>query len=247
MEPAAPRKRVLAVDDDEELLGVYESFLGFAGYEVIAVNNAEACLRFLKEDVADLILLDVNMPGINGLQLLEFIRSSERIRAMRVIMVSGNHDEETVRKALLLGCDAFVVKPFNPVDLERRIAMELVSITAADIRALVSGELREKRSLLREPGMQEFSVLLWDSYPVTFKSIRLCILVPRGVRPGHFANAPTEELEERLVVLFRHPQKWTEVWPRRTADIKASPGGASAGKGGDPMPVPGRRPGERAH
>src|SRR5690606_38454222 len=120
------RKRILAVDDEEEILRLYESFLSLGGYEVVTATSAEECMRHLKEEAApDMLLLDVNMPGIDGLKLLEFVRGSQRLAGMRVLMISAKRDEVTVRRAVELGCDGFLVKPFDLKELERRISLEL--------------------------------------------------------------------------------------------------------------------------
>lgn len=207
------KKRVLAVDDEEEILRLYETFLGFTDYEVVAVTNAEECMRFLKSEIADILLLDINMPGIDGLQVLEFIRANEKLNGMRVFMISAKRDEETVRKAMLLGCDGYIVKPFKLAELERRIAMELISISIEDIRALVNAGVSVKTALFREPGIQEFSPQQWDPYPVKHAGMNLCLMVPRGVRPTHFVKAPADEVEKRVVVMFKHPTKWKKVFP----------------------------------
>lgn len=207
------RKRVLAVDDEEEILRLYQTFLQYRDYEVIAVNNAEACIEFLKTEVADVLLLDVNMPGIDGLQLLEMIRADVRLKDMRVIMISAKRDEDTVKSAVKLGCDGFIVKPFKLKDLAERIAMEMVTINEDDIRQFVRQSLNIRTGAFKEPGMAEFSVLHWDSYPLKHADTNLLLLVPRGVRPALFGKASDDELQKRVIVLYRHPQRWKKIWP----------------------------------
>jgi len=211
--PSHRRKRVLAVDDEEEILRLYQTFLQYRDYEVITIDNAEDCASFLKTEHADILLLDVNMPGIDGLQLLEMIRTDARLKEMRVIMVSAKRDEETVKKAVKLGCDGFIVKPFKLKDLSERIAMEMMIITEEDIRGFLRGGLHIRTTMFKEPGMNEFSVLQWDPYPLKYQDANICLLVPRGIRPAMFLKAPLEELESKVVVLYRHPQRWKRIWP----------------------------------
>lgn len=213
-EPAIQlKKRVLAVDDEEEILRLYTTFLEYRGYEVIAVNNAAECLAFLNGEFADIMLLDLNMPGIDGLKLLEMVKSDERLKEMRVVMVSASRDEDSVREASRLGCDGYVVKPFKLKELGERIGLELFAVDDDDLRAIFKGQMHVRTSLLRELGLTEYNVLHWDSYPVKYKDVELCVLVPRGVRPERFARALTDDMEKRVLVFFRHPQKWKRIWP----------------------------------
>lgn len=207
-------KRVLAVDDEQEILNLYTTFLQYRGYEVTTVDSAAACLDHLKTQVPDMLLLDVNMPGIDGLKVLEMIRSDARSKDMRVIMVSARRDEATVRDAVLRGCDGFVVKPFKLEELAERIATELFQLTDTEVRALFRANLELKTNVFREPGLQDLSAHTWDAYVVRYNNANLCVMVPRGVRPGHFSRALPAEVEKRVMVFYRHPQKWKKVWPR---------------------------------
>lgn len=212
------KKRVLAVDDEQEILDLYTTFLQFRGYEVVTADNAEACIEYLRNDTADILLLDVNMPGIDGLKVLEMIRADVRSQDMRVIMVSARRDEDTVREAVKSGCDGFVVKPFKLKDLAERIATELFTVTEAEIRSILRTPLGVKTTVFREAGATDYNPAHWDPYVVRYKDATLCLLVPRGVRPTQFAKALDEELEKRVVVLFKHPQKWKKVFPRAKRD-----------------------------
>lgn len=209
------KKRVLAVDDEQEVLRLYDTFLRYRGYDVIALNRAEECLAFLAADVADILLLDVNMPGIDGLKVLEMIRSDERLQDMRVIMITARRDEETVRRAAKLGIDDFVIKPFKLRELAERIAIELFAITDAELRNIFKAPMQMRTSQLRQQGLTDFDPLHWDSYPVRYRNQDLCILMPRGTRPSRFSKALTHELEKRVIVYFRHPQRWKKIWPPR--------------------------------
>jgi CheY-like chemotaxis protein len=210
----SPKRRVLAVDDEPEILQLYRTFLKYRGYEVIAVDNATACLDFLATDSADLLLLDVNMPGIDGLKVLEMIRSDQRQRDMRVIMVSARRDEDTVVGAVQLGCDGFLLKPFKFKDLGERIAVELFSVDDVDIRGLLKGSLVTSPGTLLEPGLSELNILACDAYTVQHQGVTLAIVLPRGMNPTMLARALPVEVAKRVTVYYRHPQRWKRVWPR---------------------------------
>jgi two-component system chemotaxis response regulator CheY len=89
-----------------------------------AASGFEA-LRRLPRERFDLILTDVNMPDINGLELVSFVRRSESFRSIPLLVISTEGSERDRDKALALGADAYLAKPFDPDDL-RRIAEELL-------------------------------------------------------------------------------------------------------------------------
>ena len=73
-------------------------------------------------------LLDVNMPKVNGLLVLEMLREDEKYKKIPIIMISARRDVQTITKAAQLGCDSFVIKPFKLAELSKRIYLELFSV-----------------------------------------------------------------------------------------------------------------------
>jgi two-component system chemotaxis response regulator CheY len=95
------------------------------------VKVTEACsgfeaLRLLPRDNYDLIVTDINMPDINGLELVSFVKSNAKYRSIPLIIVSTEGSERDRDKGLGLGADAYIVKPFEPQDL-RDVARDLLS------------------------------------------------------------------------------------------------------------------------
>jgi DNA-binding response OmpR family regulator len=172
------RKRVLAIDDEKEILQLYASFLTHCGYDVVTADNAKEGLEQLRLSPFDLLLLDVNMPGIDGLKTLEAIRGDLRTRDTTVFMVSARRDESTVREAAKIGCDNFIIKPFKLKDLAERIGLELYSISEHELRSLVRGPVILKPAVFKEPGMHDLSPLNWDGFLVKHNDQTLCLLVP---------------------------------------------------------------------
>ncbi len=208
------RKRIVAVDDEEEILRLYQAFLQSRDFEVITCKSANECLLLLRNQKVDLALLDIDMPGITGIRLLEMIRLNASMDEMRIVMVTAKHDEATVRAAVKLGCDGFLIKPFSLKDFAARVTLELFSVGDGEVREMLKKGLSTMRSnLLREPGMVEYSAQDWDAYPLKWGEVRICVLLPRGVRPTHFQKAPLDECEKRLVILYKHPLRWKRVWP----------------------------------
>ncbi|CAN5196072.1 N/A [soil metagenome] len=119
--------RVMAVDDDHVIRGLLEVNLEMEGHEVItAVDGADALAK-VKVDRPDLILLDVMMPNVNGWQVAETLKGDPETRHIPIVFLSARAMEADVRKGTDLGVQAYVTKPFDPIDL-----MELVNRLIAE-------------------------------------------------------------------------------------------------------------------
>lgn len=118
LDMADPVARILVVDDDAGVRAALRDFLTVRGYEVRAVADAAAARGALKSAPSDVVLLDVMMPGEDGLSLC---RSLSAKGGVRVILVSARTEAESRILGLELGADDYVCKPFNPRELAARI------------------------------------------------------------------------------------------------------------------------------
>ncbi|MBR6643308.1 MAG: response regulator [Lachnospiraceae bacterium] len=114
-------KTIFVVDDEEITLKTAEFILQQDGYDVVKCLSGMACLESLKEVLPDLILLDVEMPIMSGIQTLDVIRSNEEFKKIPVMFLTGSTDSETVAAACSLGAIDYVIKPFFPQDLLDRV------------------------------------------------------------------------------------------------------------------------------
>ena len=119
--------RVLVVDDEPDFIELLREFLTAKGYEVIAASNGEEALRKVKEDRPHLILLDVRMPKMNGLEVLKQVREIDH--EVGVIMVTAVNEEETGRQALNLGAFDYITKPLDLKYLERSLWYKITTMT----------------------------------------------------------------------------------------------------------------------
>ena len=117
-----PKPTILVVDDEVQIRRVLRATLTGNGYEVIEANNAEAAIKAAIQEHPDLILLDVNMPGMNGLEACGKIRLSFD---GPIIMVTVRNSEQDKILALDSGADDYVVKPFAMGELLARIRAAL--------------------------------------------------------------------------------------------------------------------------
>lgn len=114
-------RKILVVDDEEMGLRMAE-FILQQEYQVEKAHSGTECLAKLEQDTFDLILLDVEMPGMNGFETLESIRKTTFGQEQKVAFLSADDDDEAKEKAKALGALGFVKKPFLPQDLQEFVA-----------------------------------------------------------------------------------------------------------------------------
>jgi two-component system KDP operon response regulator KdpE len=114
--------RILVVDDDPQIRRVLKVTLSGQGFEVDDAKNGDVALEKLRDARFDLVLLDINMPGMSGLDVCRQVRSSSEIA---IIMLTVRDDEADTVEALDAGADDYVTKPFKPTELSARIRAAL--------------------------------------------------------------------------------------------------------------------------
>ncbi len=121
-------KRILIVEDSPTMRALLNSAL--EGIEIpVKITEASSgfeALRCLPREPFDLIVTDINMPDINGLELVSFAKSNDAYRSIPLIIVSTEKSERDRERGLELGADAYLVKPFEPDDL-REVVADLLS------------------------------------------------------------------------------------------------------------------------
>lgn len=115
------KKTLLALDDEMSILKILDFYFNKT-YNVVAKQNGKEALEWMQQGVIpDVIIADVNMPEINGLEFIRQIRSSGFFKDVPLIMLSGNEGSSDKIKCLKAGADDYLIKPFNPEELEARI------------------------------------------------------------------------------------------------------------------------------
>lgn len=112
---------VLIVDDNADISRLVQTSLCDAGYEALRVKSADEAVALLKRRTPALLLLDIEMPGISGLKLLEMLRQQPETAGIPVIMLTVLGDESQRIRGLKAGADDYLVKPFSVKELLARV------------------------------------------------------------------------------------------------------------------------------
>ena len=173
---------ILVVDDNPTNRDMLTRRLVRSGYTATPVDSGEAALEILQTKRFDLVLLDLMMPGISGLETLERMQADPRLRTIPVIMLTAADDMNTMVQCVLSGAEDYVFKPFNPVLLSARInaCLEKVRLrqnVSQKFRVFISSPgdvIPERRALKEVIGRlnEEFSgsayliPILWEEEPL---------------------------------------------------------------------------------
>ncbi len=126
------RSRVLVVDDEVYIAHILEFSLGMEGFEVATANTGEEALKALDSQCPDLLVLDSKMPGMDGYEVCQRLRADDRFSDLPVIMLTPRAATPDVERVRAAGGDAFLTKPFRPVELLGQIRDLLESVPRHD-------------------------------------------------------------------------------------------------------------------
>jgi len=169
---------ILAVDDEEDILELLRYNLSREGYRVKAAASGEEAVRLALSLLPDLILLDLLLPGMDGLEVCRRLKADARTRSISLIMLTAKGEEADIVAGLELGADDYVTKPFSPRVLLARIRTVLRRRTAevpADTAPL------QYKDLSINPGRHEV-LLAGQPLDLTVTEFQLLHLLAR--RPG---------------------------------------------------------------
>jgi two-component system alkaline phosphatase synthesis response regulator PhoP len=114
-------QRILVVDDDREIVRLVRTYLEQSHYEVLTAYDGETALHMLRHERPDLVLLDLMLPGRNGLDVTRIVRNDAGLAAMPIIMLTARVEDYDKIVGLELGADDYVPKPFNPHEVVARV------------------------------------------------------------------------------------------------------------------------------
>ena len=135
--------KILVVDDNRDNIDLVRDILEIEEYDVIDALTGQIALEVIPDELPDLILLDINMPGMNGFEVCEALKSDDRTNHIPIIMLTAQSDVDSRVQGLAVGADDYLAKPFSPRELVARVDRSLRS-------KAVSDDLRLKQQNLRD-------------------------------------------------------------------------------------------------
>ena len=189
---------ILVVDDEKEIAELVEIYLVSDGYKVFKAYNAEEGLRILGEEEIHLVLLDVMMPGMNGLEMCRKIRESSNIP---VIMLSAKSEDLDKIVGLTGGADDYVTKPFNPLELTARVKSQLRRYTQLNPNAgtnYINNEINIRNMHINKDNHK----VIIDEEEIKLTPIEFDILFLLASHPGKW-NEKVYEANNTVMVHIR--------------------------------------------
>lgn len=116
------KKKVLIVDDEELIRKFFVEILEYK-YEIHIAKNGDDGLKLAREIIPDMILLDIMMPYKDGFEVCTLLRNDKIFEKTIIIMVTGLSDRDSKMKALKMGADDIIEKPFNPIDVRTKVQL----------------------------------------------------------------------------------------------------------------------------
>jgi DNA-binding response OmpR family regulator len=167
---SAPVRKALVVEDDPDIVELLVHYLRAEGFAVDALGDGKKALERLRLEGYDLLVLDLQLPGLDGLSLCAEVRRDKRMRDVPVVMLTARGDEADRIVGLEMGADDYVVKPFSPKELVARVRalFRRMGRKDDDEKPLAMGGLEVDRAR---------HVVKWDGQPVYLTAKEFSLLV----------------------------------------------------------------------
>jgi two-component system, sensor histidine kinase and response regulator len=130
-----PMKNILVIDDKEEIRGLIKAVLANYGFNLIEADNGQLGVQMLREQKPDLVICDVNMPGMDGYETLGAVRESSSTAPIPFILMTGLVSRDGFRRGMVCGADDYLVKPFTADELIEAVMSRLARQTDFQIEA----------------------------------------------------------------------------------------------------------------
>jgi CheY-like chemotaxis protein len=117
--------KILIAEDERDIRDLITLTLDFAGYKVVSASNGEEAVSLARQEIPDLILMDVRMPRMTGYEACALIKADEKLRDIPVIFLSAKGQDSEIQTGLQAGAVDYLLKPFAPEQLTERIQVVL--------------------------------------------------------------------------------------------------------------------------
>ncbi len=223
----AVARRILVVDDESSIREVLAHYLEAAGFTVIGAPDGATALRLAAASPPDLVVLDLMLPGIDGMEVCRRLRANS---AMPILMLTAKTEEEDKLAGFGIGADDYVTKPFSPREVVVRVQALLRRVEALNVPAMVLDDTLRVGDLVIRPQLRqaERGGALLDLTAKEFDLLRFLAAHPRQVFSrqqlldqvwdiGYYGDTSTVtvaicRLREKLEVDATHPHHLRTVW-----------------------------------
>ncbi len=172
------KERILVVDDEEDILELVCFNLEKAGYLAIPAVSGEEALEKAAKEHPDLVVLDLMLPGMDGLEVAKFMKRNSETSQIPIVMLTARGEESDVVKGLELGADDYVTKPFSPKILVARVK----AVLRRKVKDLPGEtDVLKSHGLVIHPGRRE---VLYNGEPIDLTFTEFGILHFLARRPG---------------------------------------------------------------
>jgi len=173
-----PKERILVVDDEEDILELVRYNLAREGFQVVCAATGEDALKQVGIDSFDLIVLDLMLPRIDGLEVARHLKKTARTQQIPIVMLTAKGEEADVVAGLEIGADDYVTKPFSPRVLTARVRAVL---RRRAVEFVENSPVLEIHDLVIHPGRRSVTVK-GEPVQLTFTEFQVLYFLAR--RPG---------------------------------------------------------------
>ena len=139
-------KKILVVDDEAYIVELVKFNLEKEGYQVIVASDGRNALKMVQTEQPDLVLLDIMLPNIDGLEVCRILKQSPDTNSIPIIMLTAKGDEFDTVLGLEMGADDYIKKPFSPRDMIARVKARLRALKILEAEKAVGKSLCDQRS-----------------------------------------------------------------------------------------------------
>jgi CheY-like chemotaxis protein len=130
-----PMKNILVIDDKEEIRTLIKAVLGNFGFNIMEADNGQMGVQMLREQKPDLVICDINMPGMDGYETLSAVRESSSTAPIPFILMTGLVSRDGFRRGMVCGADDYLLKPFTSDELIEAVMSRLVRQSEVQLEA----------------------------------------------------------------------------------------------------------------
>ena len=215
---------VLICDDDKDIVSALKIYLNSEGYATVEAYNGEQAVELVKSESIDLVLMDVMMPGLDGIRATAKLREEGNIP---IILLTAKSEDSDKVLGLNIGADDYITKPFNPVELLARVKSQLRRYTMLGGKVQPEDNVMQNGALRMDDDAKQVTVDGEDVAltPIEYNILRLLLKTPGRVYSTAQIyelvwNDPVLGAENTVAVHIRHLREKIEIDPANPRYIK---------------------------